>query len=228
MARGRIEGNKIIVPFASGSTTEEIYRVNAMGVSTSEKSPGMSVLSNDAVVVHEKHAEIWLGNPGTTTIDGETWKTLDITGLNIRPGTYNVSKYPLCVSNYFIRDNVLYYQTTVSYGSGGNCGTFIVSGFDIYGNIIFSNEVGADGTSGIKGKLKLLYNGGAVGSTTTRIELDYSIEDGPIIDISVYDKSDNIISVEILWVTETSGHVYLNVPANYSRYTQNEYTISIK
>ena len=225
MARGTINNDKtkITVPFQGGSSSEEIYRVRVEGTSTADKSEGKIVKSNEAVILHEKRAAIWLSNPGTAVVCGETWNTLDISSLNIRPGTYNVSQYPLCVSNYFIDGDVLYYQTNVSYDSSTDCGVFVVSGIDIYGNVIFSNEYPIDGTSGNEGAIVLSYNGGNVSATTTRIELDYTILNGPITNLSVAEKSNNILAVEI-----TDGHVYLTVPQNASKYTPNEYTISIK
>ena len=105
MAKGRIDGNKILVTgFTTTTSTtvnkEEIYHVVVSGTSTADVSSGVPVTSNMAVVRREKFASITLS---TITKVSDLCSSATITTKNIKEDSLSIVGLPGFVSDYSIK-----------------------------------------------------------------------------------------------------------------------------
>lgn len=235
MATGTISGNTIHVTGFTTDTAftvnnEEIYRVVASGTSTAEASAGAPVISNTAVIKHQKFARIKLPNSKSTSASN-LCADIEITLDNIIESTLVVMQYPPFVSEYSIVKSggtyYIHYCTYVNYG-GSQSGKFVVGGLDIYGNIITSNDCNITNGGGANpGSISLTCPQGNPAASVKWNETEYDVLCSATTEIVfetilLYDKSDNLISVE---PTGSSSSYHLTFPRNVSQSESNTYHI---
>lgn len=243
MARGRIDGKKIKVSdFRSyDEQHEEIYKVVAVGTSTAEASAGESVESNAAIILHEKHAWIqFAGSCSNTGINcnGLASSCLLINTKNIKPGSINVAQYPSFVESYKIEkvNNETYkllFCRYPNYEGGSAQESFVVSGYDIYGNLITSSDEAVNPFNANQGSISLH----CASSLATSISVPWNADNCQLVyelspeietnSIVVNEKNGGITGVTITPAGNV-GTVLVKFPQNNSQSFECVYHISIK
>ena len=228
MPRGTINGNKIhVTGFTPSTTQEQVYRVTASGKSTAEKTLGSSVLSNEAVVVRKKLTRILLTNGGNNP-ECSKGGLINIETVNVKNRTLDVIQYPVFVSSYYVKDNVIHYCLYPNYSSTES-GVFVVAGVDIYGKTVFSEPYDINNPGGDnEGRIDLSYGGQEQFSIPGNVQsliLTYNLYGVVPTSVEVNDYSGEITNI-VIDTGETT--VTLSFPANNSTVYDRTYRITVK
>lgn len=233
MARGRISGKKIHVEgfTPNDPEKEEIYRVVAQGRSTAGGSAGLTVESNMATVLHEKHAEVRFGTPCHCDLEGcvpELCGCVRVHTKNIKKDTLVVVQMPEYINHFTIErlTPTLYYLKYCiypGYGSTTSPQPFILAGTDIYGNVIPSDEYWVNPVD-VGAVYIELREDMAIPASATTCNLTYVCHPDVVVStITRYDVEGDIRSVEF----SSPNNVTISFPQNYSRNTEKRYRIRI-
>lgn len=241
MASGRIEENKIIVTgFTTNTATtlnkEELYSVVVSGASTAELSPGAILRSNKAFIRREKHAYI---KPGDIESTEGLCSSITISTKNIKKDSLYIVGVPGFISSYEFKklDDEQYVLELCSYPNYDEPvnDTIVIGGYDIYGNIILSDEIDLTWEGGLTyGSVILFYESDgeessekSVTATETSLEISYVKTDNVIPDtLDILVKSDdlNVVSFQ---KADNFGKISVSFPSNGSKILEKEYTIQI-
>ena len=233
MARGRINGKKIHVEgfTPNDPENEEIYRVVAQGRSVAGGSDGLTVESNMATVVHEKHAEVRFGTPCHCDLEGcapELCGCVRVHTKNIKRDTVVAVQVPGYVNQYVIERQTptLYYLKYClypGYDTGIEMEPFILAGTDIYGNVIPSEKYWVNPVNVGQIYIDLREDMDVPASATSQV-LNYTWHPDVVVStITRYDIEGDIRNV----IFTAPGIVTVFFPQNYSRTSNRTYRIRI-